>query len=326
MKDKILKLLKESKGYISGQDLCLKMNVSRTAIWKAVNSLKEEGYEIEAVRKKGYRLVSSPDIISEKEIVSGIKTRWIAKKVIYFDELDSTNIYAKKIADEGESEGTLVISDAQISGKGRRQRAWTSPHKTGIFMTLILRPDIAPINASMLTLVMGLAVCKGVREITGLDLGIKWPNDIVINGKKICGILTEMSMQMDYINNVIIGTGINVGNMEFPEELQDKATSLKLEAGKDFKRSDIIIKVMEAFEKYYELFLKSQDLTYLVDEYNELLVNKDREVKAIYTDKTIEGTAKGINEKGELMVVTENENIEYIISGEVSVRGIYGYI
>ena len=200
MKAEILRLLKETGGYISGQQLCDKFSVSRTAVWKAVEQLKKEGYGIEAVRNKGYRLVESPDIISQAEIESVVKTDWAGRQVIYYDETDSTNIQAKLAGENGAPHGTLVAADRQDAGKGRRGRIWDSPKGQCIYMTLLLRPELEPAKAPMLTLVMALSVAEAVKEQTGLEAKIKWPNDIVLNKKKICGILTEMSTEIDYIH------------------------------------------------------------------------------------------------------------------------------
>ena len=212
MKTEILRMLREADGYISGQELCNKFGVSRTAVWKAINQLKEAGYEIDAVQNKGYILKAAPDIMNQNELKSIMNTSWAGQELLYFDSIDSTNTKAKELAEAGYPNGTLVVSDSQSAGKGRRGRSWESPSGTGIFMTLMLKPDINPNNASMLTLVAALAVAKAISEITGEKALIKWPNDIVMNGKKVCGILTEMSAQFDYINNIVIGIGINVHN------------------------------------------------------------------------------------------------------------------
>ena len=200
MKTEILTLLRETDGYVSGQELCEKFGVSRTAVWKAINQLKEAGYEIEAVQNKGYRLVSVPDILSESELQSVRKTRWIGEKIAFFDVVDSTNTRAKQLAEEGVPNGTYVIAERQDAGKGRRGRGFDSPAGQGIWMTLVLKPEIDPNHASMITLVTALAVSKAITDMTGRPAGIKWPNDIIMSGKKVCGILTEMSAQFDYVN------------------------------------------------------------------------------------------------------------------------------
>ena len=302
MKKEILRLLRQSEGYVSGQELCNRFGVSRTAVWKVINQLKEAGYEIEAQSNKGYHIVSAPDVMDEAELNSIRKTNWAGCEIQYFDQIDSTNTKAKELAEKG------------------------YPSGSGIFMTLMIKPEINPNNASMLTLVAALAVARAISEVTKLNAQIKWPNDIVINGKKICGILTEMSAQFDYINHIVIGIGINVHNETFPEEISHIASSLMLESnGGHFHRADIIEKTLEYFEVYYEQYLETEDLSKLVPEYNSLLVNMQKEVKVLDPKDPFEGKAMGITKSGELIVDTW-ESRKLVSSGEVSVRGIYGYV
>lgn len=326
MKSEILKLLKESDGYLSGQQLCEQFQVSRTAVWKVMDRLKKEGYEIEAVPRKGYRLVESPDVLSAAELESLMDTRWAGKKVVFSKETDSTNIQAKSGGEKGDPHGTLFVTESQNAGRGRRGRSWESPAGESIYMSLLLRPELPPVKAPMLTLVMALAVARAIREETGAEALIKWPNDIVVDGKKLCGILTEMSTEMTYINYVVIGVGINVNQNQFSEELKERATSLKLEEGRAFRRSAIIASVLEWFETYYEKFRKDGNLAGLQNAYNELLVNRGRQVQILEPENHYEAYASGINDAGELVVTLEDGSVRNIFAGEVSVRGIYGYI
>lgn len=326
MKGEILKLLKETDGYVSGQELCRRFGVSRTAVWKVINQLKEEGYEIEAVRNRGYALKGAGDVLSEAELLSCLKTEWAGGRTVYFDATDSTNVQAKRLAEAHAPHGTLVVSDRQDGGKGRRGRSWASPSGVGIWMSLILRPEIAPSSASMLTLAAALAVREGIREETGLSPLIKWPNDLVLNGKKICGILTEMSTELMEIQYVITGIGINVNQREFPSEIRDTATSLIQEAGRSFRRSSLIAAILKAFEKDYAAFLKTGDLSLLLEEYNACLVNRGKEVCILDPSGEYRAVAEGIDESGSLLVTLPDGTRREIISGEVSVRGIYGYV
>ena len=326
MKTEILRYLKEADGYISGQELCERFQVSRTAVWKVVRQLEAEGYEIEAVRNRGYRLKTAGDILSQAEILSSIRGSWAGREILYLDEVDSTNTAAKKAAENGAVHGTLVVSERQTGGKGRRGRAWDSPRGTGIFMTLILRPNMAPVHASMLTLVAALAVADGIRECTGAESLIKWPNDIVMSGKKICGILTEMSADPDCINYVAVGIGINVNMEEFPEEIRGVAASIFTETGKKTKRSLLISAVMAAFERYCEVFMKTTDMSGLLEDYNGKLANCGRTVRVLDPAGEYSGTAIGIDREGELLVEMEDTTVRRVLSGEVSVRGIYGYV
>ena len=325
MKTEIIKLLKAAPDYVSGQELCETFGVSRTAVWKVIRQLQEDGYEIEAKRNRGYRLGDSGDVFTGAELRSLLNTRWVGHNLVFLEQVDSTNEEAKRQAEKGAPDGTLVAAAEQSAGKGRRGRTWISEKGTGVWMSLLLRPDFPPECASMLTLAAAMAVEKGISRVTGVDGQIKWPNDVVIEGKKVCGILTEMSTEMECIHYVVVGIGINVGTEEFPEEIRDLATSLYLSTQKKVKRAVLAAAVAEAWEFYYEQFLKSGDLRFLMEEYNERLVNRGREVKVLALDGGYMGISQGINEKGELLVETGGM-VRTVISGEVSVRGIYGYV
>lgn len=330
MKKEILELLRGTDGYVSGQEICSRLQVSRTAVWKAVNQLKEEGYRIDAVQNRGYHLnlEQIPDLLSAAELESRMKTDWAGRQVFYENEVDSTNNWAKRLAESvvNPPHGTLVVAEQQTAGKGRRGRPWASPAGCAVFMSLILKPDILPASASMLTLVAALAVSQGIEKACGCQTLIKWPNDIVASNKKVCGILTEMSTELDCINYVVVGIGINVNNEQFPPELMDKATSLLLETGREHSRAALICAVMEAFERLYGEFAKTRDLSGLKEEYIRAMVNLDRQVRVLAPGGGLNGTARGITDGGELVVEQENGTAALISSGEVSVRGIYGYV
>lgn len=325
MKSEILEALRETDGYVSGQDLCNKFGVSRTAVWKAIKQLKEAGYEIEAVPNKGYHIVSAPDLMNKVELESIRNTTWAGQEIYYYDVTDSTNIRAKELAEEGHPSGTLVVADRQEAGRGRRGRSWDSPSGTGIFMTLLLKPEMNPNHASMLTLVAAMAVARAISKCADTEAFIKWPNDIVIGGKKICGILTEMSAQFDFINHIVIGIGINVHNEHFPEEIAETAGSILLQTGKRIRRAELIEQILEQFEHYYAIFMETEDLSGLVKEYNSILVNMNKSVRVLDPKEPFEGKAMGITKKGELIVDTW-ESRKMVSSGEVSVRGLYGYV
>ena len=325
MKTEIIKLLKNAEEYVSGQEICEQFGVSRTAVWKVRNQLKEEGYEIESVPKKGYRLLNEPDVLSKSELLSRIDTEWAGRTVYYFDETDSTNNDVRRLMSQGAPHGTLAIADKQTAGKGRRGRTWISPAGTNIFMSLGLRPEIPPDKASMLTLVMALAVCDAIRETTGSDAKIKWPNDIVINGKKVCGMLTELEAELDCIHSVVVGIGINVNQTQFDPEIAQTATSLFMESGRKVIRALLVERVMHYFEKYYAVFMEKGDLSGLKEAYDERLVNLNTGVRVLDPKGEYDGTARGIDEKGQLLVERDGEMIK-VYAGEVSVRGVYGYV
>lgn len=326
MKSEILTALREGDGYVSGQELCERLQVSRTAVWKRIKQLQEEGYEIEAVPNRGYRIRSCPDTVSAQEIESRLDTRWIGRTVEYYEVITTTNQYAKKAGEEGAPEGLLVVAEEQTQGKGRFGRWWKTPSGTCIAMTLLLRPKLPPARISMVTLVMGLAVTAACRELYGLPAGIKWPNDVVLHGKKVCGILTEMSAEMMAVNYIVIGTGINVNLKEFPKELEDTATSIALELGHEVNRAQLIAACMKKFEEYYEAFVQDGDLSRLMETYNDWLLNKGQQVRVLEPGSEYTGIALGINHAGELFVQREDGSVETVYAGEVSVRGIYGYV
>ena len=244
----------------------------------------------------------------------------------HFDEIDSTNKKAKELASAGCMQGTLVTAEEQNAGLGRRGRSWSSEKGAGIYMSMVLRPEIAANKAAMITLVAAMAVEKALSELDkDLYPMIKWPNDIVVNRKKICGILTEMSLKGTEIDYVIVGIGINVNNKTFPEEISQTASSLYLEQGVEFDKELLITEVWKQFAVHYEQFLQTEDLSLFREEYEKALVNKEEQVKVLDPLGEYTGIAKGITNIGELIVDTE-EGRSYVSGGEVSVRGIYGYV
>lgn len=270
--------------------------------------------------------MSSSDMLSKEEILKSLNTKWAGCEVEYLDVTDSTNIQARMLGEAGAPHGTLVVADKQEGGKGRRGRSWVSEPGAGIWMSVLMRPEISTRSVSMLTLVMAMAAAKGIFEETGIECQIKWPNDLVLNKKKICGILTEMSTDQMEIKYVIPGTGINISQETFPDEIRETATSLYLETGIKHDRAKIIAKVMEALEEYYEIFEKTEDMSFLMEEYNKKLVNLGNEVCVLATTGDFRGISEGINKTGGLIVRLPDGSRTEVISGEVSVRGVYGYV
>ena len=328
MKAELLKILRETEDYVSGQQLCDHFGVSRTAVWKVIRQLQEEGYQIEAVKNRGYLLKKDavPDVMTVPEIISRLHSRWMGRNCIFLETVDSTNNYLKRAAEDGAVNGTLAVAEEQTGGKGRRGRSWETPKGINIAMTILLRPEIRPEHASRLTLLMAMAVVRGIQKETGLQAGIKWPNDVVVDGHKVCGILTEMNTEVDYINYVVIGTGINVNQTEFPEEIREIAGSLKLSAGHPVARAGLIASIMEELEDLYEVFLKTEDLSALKDEYNRNCVTCGHEIRVLEPGHEYTGTTDGINDLGELVVKKADGETVCVYAGEVSVRGLYGYV
>ncbi|QSX07022.1 biotin--[acetyl-CoA-carboxylase] ligase [Sedimentibacter sp. zth1] len=321
MKDKIIDLLKNSNNeFVSGEEISKHLGVTRAAIWKHINALKESGYKIESVSKKGYRLIGCPDILTYEEIKEHLTTKFIGRNIIHFDNLDSTNTYAKSIADTLVGEGHAIITEKQLNGRGRLGRQWISQNSKGIWMSLILRPELDIFEVSKVTQVAAAAVNMAFRDI-GVESKIKWPNDIIINDKKVCGILTEMNSEINIINYIVVGIGINVNNDldDFSSEISDIATSIKIESKKYIKRNELVAKIFNNFEILYNDFVDKKFSTALnICKDNSYVLNKD--INIIKNGEVTSAKAIDINERGELVVKYENGSIDKVLSGEVSVR------
>jgi len=298
---------------------------------KRYHSFKEPGRlgVIERVsemisEKESYEEIVTGSIYNETTIADQIHTKWAGKTVHFARETDSTNLWIKRLAKEGAPEGTLALAEFQSAGRGRLGRSWEVPEGTSVMMSILLRPKFEPQYAPTLTLVMGMAVAKAVKKL-GFDVSIKWPNDVVVSHKKICGILTEMGVRDGKIDYAVIGVGINVNIREFPDEMADKATSLYLESGRKFDRSQIPGLVMEAFEEYYEKFAATCDLSGLKEKYESILANYNQPVRVL-AKEPYEGVARGITDGGELLVEKTDGTIVAVSAGEVSVRGLYSYV
>ncbi len=328
MKKEILKLLKNNTtDFVSGQDISEKLGVTRTAVWKYINQIKEDGYEIESISKKGYRIISSPDILTYEEIEPYLNTSFVGRNIIHFDSIDSTNSKAKELSDKIETDGTIIISEEQTNGRGRLGRSWTSPKHKGIWMSIVLKPDLNPMEAVKLTQIAAAAVTLASREL-GIKTYVKWPNDIVMNHKKVCGILTEMSAELTRINYVVVGIGINVNidEADFPENIKPIATSLKIETKAPVNRQELVGKILNSFEDLYSRFINENDIktSLAVCRENSALLGKD--ITIIKRDENVEAKALDIDEEGRLLVQYSDGSQGYVISGEVSIRGKGSYI
>lgn len=328
MKEKILDLIKSSGDeYISGQYISEKLGVSRTAIWKYINALKEDGYIIESISKRGYKLLSSPDVLTFKEVKEYLHTKYIGNKIIHFHSIDSTNKKAKELASLGEDNGTVIISEEQIGGKGRLGRSWISPKYKGIWLSIILTPDIEPLEVPKTTQIAAAAVCSALREMD-VEGFIKWPNDIIVESKKVCGILTEMSGELNRVNYVVVGIGINA-NLDiedFSENIKNTATSLKIQLNKNICRKTLTARVLNNFEELYDDFLSKGDISKSLDICRKYSIVLDREVRIINRNEEYIAKAVDIDDQGRLIIENKDGNIYPIISGEISIRGLNGYI
>lgn len=318
---RILELLRQTDAFVSGEEIGRQLSISRAAVWKGIRKLRQEGYEIEAVTNRGYRLISPETMYNRQELETGMKTRYMGHPIYFYAETDSTNNRIRQLAVEGAAEGTLAVAEVQTMGRGRRGKQWSSPVGSGAWFSLLLRPDIPPAEASVLTLLGGLAVCRALEDISGMQPVIKWPNDILLNGKKLVGILTEMDCEMSQVHFVVLGIGINVNTKAFPPELEEVATSLFLESGKTFSRKLVVQKTMERLEEYYDIFLAAGGFVPLLDEYRRRCVTLGREV-TVLEEKSFLATALDVTPEGELLVRRSDTGEEMVIySGEVSIRG-----
>lgn len=320
MKEKVLLLLKEGE-YISGEKLSEILGVSRTAVWKAINSLRDDGYEIDSVTNKGYKLVKKPNVLNASTISEGLNVKVVGTEIITLKTVDSTNEEIKRKAHENARSGLVVISCEQTAGKGRLGRKWAS-NEGGVYFSFLLRPELPPSDVSGITLAAGLGVCLAIRKFTGLDAKIKWPNDVIVGNKKICGILTEMTAQTDMVDFVVIGIGINVLQESFPEEIAYKATSLKIETKSEPDLSELMHEIIATLDKTIlsYLFGISQDDLKL---YKSMCATIGREVSLVRNGEKLTGKAVDITADGELVVCLENGKKIAVNSGEVTVQGIY---
>jgi len=320
--------------YVSGESLSEHLGVSRTSVWKYVKELKGEGYAIESSSKKGYKLVSVPDL-NAYEIAHGLKTEILGRKVFFFNSIDSTNNYAKTIAIKGCDEGTTVVAEVQTSGRGRLGREWSSVSGKGIWMSIVLKPVIGPESIQIITLAAAVAVVKAIKNATGIETGIKWPNDIILDGKKLCGILTEMSAEIERVNYIILGIGINVNHEgdDFSQSLKHIATSLKMHINNtdnlvkeqksvDFRRSEIIKCVLFELEQMYNKINSGMN-DVILDEWKNYSVTLGKEVKVIGKSEYI-GIAENITQEGRLIVRRIDGVKEEVLSGEISIRELMG--
>jgi BirA family biotin operon repressor/biotin-[acetyl-CoA-carboxylase] ligase len=317
MNKTIIQMLIDSDSeYVSGQNISDKLGITRAAVWKRISKLKELGFEIESVTKKGYKLLSYPDILNKELIEIGMKSDFIGHSVEVLESVDSTNDYAKKKAKEL-VDGSVIISLEQVKGKGRRGRSFHSGKGDGIYLSIILKPGFEPAKAPFITSIAGAALVNTFNKFN-IQTKIKWPNDVLINGKKVAGILTEMSADMEFIEYIVLGVGINVSGLEFPSELKNIATSLKLE-GYDVKKLSIIWQFIYEFELLYNLYLNEN-----TSEVVNILRNNSsvigKQINVHYMNEIESAIAVDINNQGALIIKTQEGEVKKLSSGEISIR------
>lgn len=319
--EKILNILrKHPETYVSGEELCKLADVSRAAIWKHIEKLREEGYEIEAVPHLGYKLSRSPDVLIPSEIKWHLKAKLLGREIVSYKKIDSTNDTAYSLAEKGVKEGMVIVAEEQAKGKGRHGRVWLSPAKGGIYMSCILRPQIAPNEIPKITLLVAVAVAQAIRKLSGLDAMIKWPNDILIDGRKLCGILTEMKAEQDRVDFVIVGIGVNVTTPA--RSLPKTASSIMEELAKagvgdrEVSRVELTRKILEEFEKYY-MVLGKEGFGPIIDAWKSLTHMIGSRVRVMLQNRTFEGHAHSLDPDGCLVVRLDSGVLEKVSAGDV---------
>jgi BirA family biotin operon repressor/biotin-[acetyl-CoA-carboxylase] ligase len=318
-KEKILNVLRLScSGFISGEDLARKCGISRTMVWKHIKALEREGFGIEAVPSQGYRIISVPDILRLKDIRHGLRTKAIGKEIHFSQELTSTNTLAMGLAADGVPEGTVVIAETQTSGKGRLGRKWIST-KGNLYLSVVLRPNIPIHKAPLITLTGAVAVASAIRTTSGLEAGIKWPNDILISGKKVCGLLTEMSAEQDRIRHIVLGIGVDV-NMEMgelPPDVRSLSTTLAAEAGAKINRTALLQQVLRDLERWYQKFLANDGD--VLDEWKKLNITVGNRITVSGAGEALNGLAQGVDSDGRLIVRLDNGTVRTLAAGDVTI-------
>ncbi|MDQ0271054.1 biotin--[acetyl-CoA-carboxylase] ligase [Cytobacillus purgationiresistens] len=307
--------------YLSGQAIADLLGCSRTAVWKHMENLRKEGFELEAVRRKGYRIISTAEKVTADEIRFGLKTKTLGKHIYYEETVDSTQKIAHRLSNEEAVEGTIVVAEEQSSGRGRMDRKWYAPKYTGVWLSIILRPNLPPHKAPQLTLIAAVAVVQAIEEVTGLQPEIKWPNDVLLNGKKITGILTEMQSDADRIVSIIMGIGINVNQKpeDYPNELKEVATSLSIEKGEKVSRAELIQVLLLKLENLYTIYLEKgfYPIKLLWEGY---AISIGKNIIARTLTGSIEGKALGIKDDGVLIIEDQSGKTHHVYSADIEIN------
>ena len=322
MDEEILRLLRDhSLASLSGEEISRRLKVSRTAIWKGMNRLRMQGYKIKASTRSGYRLIQSPDVLSPSEIKPILKTKWMGKTIHHFHSLDSTNSKAYQLALNGAKEGEVVIAESQGKGRGRLGRQWFSPAFLNLYLSVILRPRIAPYQASLITLMAAVATADAIQKFSGLAPLIKWPNDILLRDRKVAGLLNEIHSEMDRIHFVILGMGVNLNadKKMFPKEIRTVATSLRIEMGQTVSRKVFLQFLLQELERWYSILLK-EGSSPVLKAWRERAQIKGRRVKVISFGETLAGVAIDVDSDGALILETEDGKRKRVLAGDVEYK------
>jgi len=320
MGELLRRILEKHEGcFISGQDIGQQLGMTRAAVWKQVQGLRRRGFGIEGARGAGYRLLGRPDTIEEQELFSRLSRTEFWKSLVFFPVTDSTNSRAVELAGKGGVHGTVVCADSQTGGRGRLGRRWESPPGVNLYFSLLLRPPLSPLHAPQLTLVTAIALAAAVEECSGLQARLKWPNDLYLEGRKAAGILAEMSADPDRLRHVVVGVGLNVNAEpgDFPEEIRGKATSLREQAGRTFRRVEVLAAFLDSFADSYEVFL-SGGFKALLPEWVRRDALAGKKVLLRYGTDVARGKALGVDESGMLLFRRERSTrTEKVASGEI---------
>jgi BirA family biotin operon repressor/biotin-[acetyl-CoA-carboxylase] ligase len=318
-RETILSLFRQTPdGFVSGERISDELGVSRTAVWKHIRNLRQVGYQIEAIPSRGYQLQQSPDVLMPEAIQSGLECQLVGSRIISLDEADSTNLQACRLGDEGADDGLVVIADRQSSGKGRMGRQWESPGGVNLYASILLRPPVLPFEAPKLTFLSAVAVCRAIKNCSGLQPTVKWPNDILLNGDKVAGLLNEMSSETDQVHYVVLGIGVNL-NMraeQFPDDLRYPATSLAIATGKAVSRLAFTRCLLQELDALYQIYLEQGSVP-IFAAWTELCDLTGKEVQVDCNNLLIEGTMVGLGDDGALLVRTSAGKIESIYAGDV---------
>lgn len=318
-KDEVLRFLRSShSGHVSGAALAAAMGVSRTAVWKHIKTLEREGYAIEAVPSKGYSLTSSPDVIIAGEVKQGLGTKIIGNEILHYAEVASTNTLAMDLAQKSAVDGTVIIAETQTVGKGRLGRTWTSP-RGNLYVSVILRPSVPISKAPLITLMGAVAIASGVRRHCGVPAGIKWPNDILLHGKKVSGLLTEMSAEPDRIRHIVLGIGVNV-NMDtkaLQPDVRRMSTTLAAATGRPLDRTSLLRTLLAELDLWYHRFLKGDGE--VLTAWNKLNVTLGHRVAVSGGSATLEGLAHGVDAEGRLILKLDDGMLRQVAAGDVTI-------
>ncbi|MEI7808156.1 MAG: biotin--[acetyl-CoA-carboxylase] ligase [Verrucomicrobiota bacterium] len=316
---KILSALRANPDGVSGAQLADQLAISRAAIWARMDELRKVGYDIEASPHFGYKLVSSPDALHADDLLARLgKTKVIGRDIQVFEQTTSTNDVVEKLARDGVREGAVVFAESQTKGRGRLGRKWSSPTRKGLWFSVLLRPGLPPQEATQLTVISATALRRAIKTVTGLSAEIKWPNDLLLNGKKVAGILTEMSAEVDRVRHIIIGIGLDVNQHanEFPAELRGGATSLKIEAGGEISRAELATEILRELDTDYAL-IGAGKFPEVADEWEAACVTIVKNVAVHVGDRKFRGRAESLDDDGALLIRTEHGHLERIIGGDV---------